>query len=130
VTFKVPDNWVGASEGEGVLSVLNRVPATIGFTLTVAKDARDPDAYITQELADSGGPAPKRIGDAEIGGCRGGHYTATGKANSGSTVTFSIHVVRIDESHLLNVTRMTSEKTSKADLALGDELLKTIKVIR
>lgn len=130
VTFKVPDKWIVVPEGDGVLSVLNSVPATVVFTLTVAKDARDPDAYITQELDSSDGPVPKRIGDTEIDGCRGGHYTATGKANSGTTVTFDIHVLRIDEAHLLSVTRMASDKTSKADLALGDELIKSIKVIR
>jgi len=130
VTFRVPDKWFVDDENNGVRTILNRVPATIAFTFTVAKDARDPDAFIAGGASASAGPGPKRIGDADIDGCQGGLYTSTGKANSGTTVTFTTSVVRIDKTHLLAVTRMTSPKATAADLNLGKELLKNAKVIR
>lgn len=127
--FQAPDGWiVGEEKSGGIRGVVNRIPATVALSIVLAKDARDPDRFLAEEMQGAGGVVPSRIGDVEIAGYKGSLYESAGRSQSGTPLSVKYMIARVRPAHILGVTQITSADSSEADRKLAAALIASMTV--
>lgn len=129
LTFQVPDDWtVGDERGRWIVNIVNALPASVAFSITITADARSPSAFIVQEMTSAGGSVPIHVGKIRIAGLDGELFESAGAASSREPLQMKYLVARVGGGYLLAVTQMTGPSATAADLAAAESLIGSIRV--
>lgn len=128
--FQVPDDWiVGDERGAWIINVVNALPSSVAFSITITADSREPEEYITQEMTKAGGDEPVHVGKAKVGGFDADVFESTGLSPSNQQLHLQHIVAHIDAGYLLAVTKITAPNGDPKEIAQAEELIKSMRIV-